>query len=313
MKSGLVLIVLASAVLLGCSDSQPATEDETVVRSEPAPKIDAAAILEKELHDNGVDVKWGWSKQHETFTAVTSEQFNPKYRRQEKDDFIEEYDFKLPESAGECSQLAYAFWKAHAKALAEVLCYLTYERHPSARSCISCSFSDGLCGFKILHQVWAVDDARTFSCALAVQLDGGLGKRIANGGPFSPGRLTLEQKLDEIAQNATIGPDVFVDNEGTLWHLGVVPVDKEPTGMTPDWSMRLAFEFAQRTGSAEINLMREINPLHESMHRRNSTRISVKPTLRVTADDSTRVRRFTLKAKHPMLGKVQYKVCAIRD
>jgi len=346
MKAGAIITTLVGSILFGCSDSHSVEESvpnsgeeiQSANESAPTPKVDATEILEKELCDQGIET--GWNQQQETLTVIASEQFNPKQRRMTKDDFVEKYDFELPDNAGECSQLAYAFWKAYASALAEIAKtekeYLSIEDQrkltsndgdngegadPSESTLKTClTAKQKLSGVKILRHVWAVDDANTYSCALAVQMDVAFYKRVLKGGPFRPGRFTLKQRIDEIPADSTIGPDVYVDNEGTLWHLGVVPVDKEPTGMTPDWSMRLAYEFALRTVSAQIDCRQSVESIRSeygeglyTLKQRYISEIRMSPMLRVEKNDSTRIRRFTLKAKHPILGEIQYKVCAIRD
>lgn len=126
---------------------------------------------------------------------------------------------------------------------------------------INCS----LWGLSIVRQFESLSEDR-YQVALIISLDVEKGKNeiasFYDGKPEPPGKMSLRQWMDTQDFGVVVGPRRFVDNEGTIWALGVVPAaeGQQPYGTLLDAAARecAAFAFGGEL-SVSIN---EGDPVH---------------------------------------------------
>ena len=126
---------------------------------------------------------------------------------------------------------------------------------------INCS----LWGLSIVRQFESLSEDR-YQVALIISLDVEKGKNeimsFYDGKPAPPGKMSLRQWMDAQDFGVVVGPRRFVDNEGTIWALGVVPAaeGQQPYGTLLDAAARecAAFAFGGEL-SVSIN---EGDPVH---------------------------------------------------
>ena len=122
-----------------------------------------------------------------------------------------------------------------------------------------------LLGLSIVRQFESLSEDR-YQVALIISLDVEKGKNeiasFYDGKPEPPGKMSLRQWMDTQDFGVVVGPRRFVDNEGTIWALGVVPSaeGQQPYGTLLDAAARecAAFAFGGKL-SVSIN---EGDPVH---------------------------------------------------
>ena len=193
MRSCKILsLMLLTTMFFGCSDNVESKESKVDDYEERLGRVcdQAEDAIRIALKERGV--REGFDKNRGTITAVALSAFDvdDEFRKaEEKADFSEEYDFKVPNGAGTKSQYAFLIWKSYANALAEIAraiaCYLpvktdqarhqmpTREESSDERKIVA-SATQAVKKIKVVERVFASDGSRTFSVAMALQ--SGLGK-----------------------------------------------------------------------------------------------------------------------------------------
>lgn len=333
MRSCKILsLMLLATMFFGCSDNVESKESGADDYEERLGRVydQAEGAIRIALKERGV--REGFDKSRGTITAVAVCAFDSddEFRKaEEKADFSEEYDFKLPNGAGTKSQYAFLIWKSYANALAEIAraiaCYLPVGTDQSKHLMpkrddssdgrqIVASATQSVKKIKVVERVFASDGDKAFAVAMALQ--SGLGK---NEGRRVEGSMTLREWVRELCDNSLLGPASYVDSDGISWNAGVVLVDETLGKTGKAWSDQLAYRFAATMKGAEVMSYMSASKMVEAhddddyaIRERMETKVNIRPNVSVDPN-SQNVRWMTINAENPIFGAVQYRVCAIQD
>ena len=333
MRSCKILsLMLLATMFFGCSDNVESKESKADDYEERLGRVcdQAEDAIRIALKERGV--REGFDKSRGTIAAVAVCAFdsdNEFRKAEEKADFSEEYDFKVPNGAGTKSQYAFLIWKSYANALAEIAraiaCYLPVGTDQSKHLMpkrddssdgrkIVASATQAVKKIKVVERVFASDGDKAFAVAIALQ--SGFGK---NEGGRVEGSKTLREWVKELCENSMLGPASYVDSDGISWTVGVVLVDETLGKAGKAWSDQLAYRFAATMKGADVMSYMSASKMVEAhddddyaIRERMETKVNIRPNVSVDPN-SQNVRWMTINAENPIFGVVQYRVCAIQD
>lgn len=333
MRSCKILsLMLLATMFFGCSDNVESKESKADDYEERLGRVcdQAEDAIRIALKERGV--REGFDKSRGTIAAVAVCAFdsdNEFRKAEEKADFSEEYDFKVPKGAGAKSQYVFLIWKSYANALAEIAraiaCCLPIENDQARHSMtkrdessdarkIVASTTQAVKKIKVVERVFASDGDKAFAVAMALQ--SGLGK---NEGGRVEGSKTLREWVKELCENSMLGPASYVDSDGISWTVGVVLVDETLGKTGKAWSDQLAYRFAATMKGADVMSYMSVSKMVEvqgdddyAIRERMEKKVNVRPNVS-SGQNSQSVRWMTINAENPIFGAVQYRVCAIQD
>lgn len=331
MRSCKILsLMLLATMFFGCSDNVESKESRADDYEERLGRVcdQAEDAIRIALKERGV--REGFDKSRGTITAVAVCAFDSddEFRKAEENtDFSEEYDFKVPKGAGVKCHYAFLLWKSYANALAEIAMSInsSVESDETKRSLpkrggssderqIAVSAAQSVERIKVAERAFACEGAKAFAVAMALQakLGKGHGERVE-------GSKSLREWVRELCENSLLGPSSFVDSDGIAWTVGVVPVDEALGKDGKTWSDQMAYRFAATMKGAEVMSSMSASMVEETngnegrtIRERLEKKIRIRPHVSAS-ENPHNVRWMTVNSENPIIGEVQYRVCAIQD